>query len=977
MEAAAHIHIKGAREHNLKNLELRLPRGKLVVVTGPSGSGKSSLVFDTLYAEGYRKYMESLSTEARQVLAQLRRPDVDFIHGLSPVLAIEQRTGGGSPRTTVATVTELADYARLLWALQGAQFCPKDGGRIEPHSLDDCVSRVLREAPGERIVLLAPWMHAKPAVLRDEIPNLRQRGFQRIRIAGEIKSLDDPHVLPPGARELVVELVIDRLVAAPEQRSRLADSLELAFREGQDRAIVLAQRSPEDPWREIALSQSLSCVICGEVYDRLTPRHFSFNHQEGACPACGGLGRQMTFSPELVVPDPAKSVREGALKPWRIGGKNLIIKHNAILKQLAEQLPFDPEKPWRELPEGVRETLLYGAGERLFSFRLRRMKQPKLLPFAGVLSLLDQSWRETRSDGFRARLTAFQVSAECPVCHGTRLNPRVAAVKLMGETLAVAGVADPGVVAQASQPASPEAGQRVADGVGITEFFAMDVATAHAFAVELRQRLAGVESAREVVEGIEQRLHFLLETGLGYLTLDREYGTLSGGEAQRVRLATQLGMGLMGVIYVLDEPSIGLHAHDNRKLIETLGELRDRGNTVIVVEHDGDTMRVADELVELGPGAGTEGGEILFQGTPEACARQSAAVSRTGPYLARTAFVTKEAKLRVPDGRWLTVRGAREHNLKNIDGDFPVGLLTCVTGVSGSGKSKLVNDTLGAAAARRLNGAKILPGRHRGMEGLEHFEKTVRVDQDPIGRSPRSNPATYTKLLDLLRDLFAQCPLAKVRGYRASRFSFNIRGGRCERCQGDGQIRLDMQFLADAYVECPSCGGRRFNRETLEVRFHGRNIADVLDLTVNEAMELFRHIPRVMEKLETLDAVGLGYLRLGQSAVTLSGGEAQRIKLSLELSRRQQGQTLYILDEPTTGLHWVDIQRLMDLLFKLRDAGNTIVVIEHNLDVIRLADWIIDLGPGGGSDGGEIVYAGPPSGIAKEPRSLTGQALAG
>ncbi len=977
MEAAAHIHIKGAREHNLKNLELHLPRGKLVVVTGPSGSGKSSLVFDTLYAEGYRKYMESLSTEARQVLAQLRRPDVDFIHGLSPVLAIEQRTGGGSPRTTVATVTELADYARLLWALQGAQSCPKDGGRIEPHSLDDCVERVLREAPGERIVLLAPWMRAKPAVLRDEIPSLRQRGFQRIRIAGEIKSLDDPHLLPAGAHELVVELVVDRLVAAPEQRSRLADSLELAFREGQDRAIVLAQRSPDDPWREIALSQSLSCVICGEVFDRLTPRHFSFNHQEGACPACGGLGRRMTFSPELVVPDPAKSVREGALKPWRIGGKNLIIKHNAILKQLAEQLPFDPEKPWRDLSDEVREALLYGAGERLFSFRLRRMKQPKLLPFAGVLSLLDQSWRETRSDGFRARLTTFQVSAECPACHGTRLNPRVAAVKLVAGTRAVAGVADPGVVAQASQPASSGNGRRVSDGIGITEFFAMDVATAHELAVELRQRLAGVESAREVVEGIEQRLHFLLETGLGYLTLDREYGTLSGGEAQRVRLATQLGMGLMGVIYVLDEPSIGLHAHDNRKLIETLGELRDRGNTVIVVEHDGDTMRAADELVELGPGAGTEGGEVLFQGTPEACARQPAAISRTGPYLARTAFVAKEAKLRVPDGRWLVVRGAREHNLKNIDGAFPVGLLTCVTGVSGSGKSTLVNDILGAAAARRLNGAKILPGRHRGIEGLEHFEKTVRVDQEPIGRSPRSNPATYTKLLDLLRDLFAQCPLAKVRGYRASRFSFNIRGGRCERCQGDGQIRFDMQFLADAYVECPSCNGRRFNRETLEVRFHGRNIADVLDLTVREAMELFRHIPRVMEKLETLDAVGLGYLRLGQSAVTLSGGEAQRLKLSLELSRRQQGQTLYLLDEPTTGLHWVDIQRLMDLLFKLRDGGNTIVVIEHNLDVIRLADWIIDLGPGGGSDGGEVVYGGPCSGIEKEPRSLTGQALAG
>jgi len=955
MEAASHIHIKGAREHNLKNLELRLPRGRLVVITGPSGSGKSSLVFDTLYAEGYRKYMESLSTEARQVLEQFRRPDVDFIHGLSPVLAIEQRRGGGSPRATVATVTELADYARLLWALQGSQYCPKDGGRIEPRSLDDCVERVLQEAAGERIVLLAPWMHAKPAVLRDELPGLRQRGFQRVRIGGEIKSLDDPHLLTAGTRELAVDLVIDRLVATPDQRSRLADSLELAFREGQDRAAVLAQKSPDAPWREIALSQSLSCAVCGEVYDRLTPRHFSFNHQEGACPACGGLGRQMTFSAELVVPDPEKSVRGGALKPWRIGGKNLIIKHNAILKQLAEQLPFDPERPWKELPEEVRYTLLYGAGERLFSFRLRRMKQPKLMPFAGVLALLDQSWRETRSDGFRARLTTFQVSAECPACRGTRLNPRVAAVRLEGAAL----------------PTASSSG-----GAGITDFFALDVASAHAFALGLQQRLAGVESLREVVAGIEQRLHFLLETGLGYLTLDREYTTLSGGEAQRVRLATQLGMGLIGVIYVLDEPSIGLHAHDNRKLIETLGALRDRGNTVIVVEHDEETMRAADELVELGPGAGTEGGEVLFQGSPAACALQPAAASRTGPYLARKLRVGKDARQRVPDGRWLTVRGASEHNLKNCDAAFPVGLLTAVTGVSGSGKSTLVNDILAAAAARKLNGAKVLPGRHRGLEGLEHFEKTVRVDQEPIGRSPRSNPATYTKLLDLLRDLFARCPLAKVRGYRASRFSFNVRGGRCERCQGDGQIRLDMQFLADAYVECPSCSGRRFNRETLEVRFHGKSIADVLDLTVGEAMQLFRHVPRIMEKLATLDAVGLGYLRLGQSAVTLSGGEAQRLKLSLELSRRQQGQTLYLLDEPTTGLHWVDIQRLMDLLFKLRDAGNTIVVIEHNLDVIHLSDWIIDLGPGGGNEGGEIVFAGSRAGIERESRSLTGQALA-
>jgi len=950
MEAASHIHIKGAREHNLKNLELRLPRGKLLVITGPSGSGKSSLVFDTLYAEGHRKYMESLSTEARQVLEQLRRPDVDFIHGLSPVLAIEQRRGGGSPRTTVATVTEIADYARLLWALRGDQFCPKDGGRIEPRTLDDCVERVLREAPGERVVLVAPWMRAKPAVLRDELAGLRQRGFQRVRIDGEFKALDDPQLLPPGSRELSVDLVIDRLNAAPDQRSRLADSLELAFREGQDRAVACVQKSPDAPWREIALSQNLSCAVCGQVYDRLTPRHFSFNHQEGACPACGGLGRQMTFSADLVVPDPQKSVRGGALKPWRIGGKNLIIRHNALLRQLAGQLPFDPEKPWAELPADVRRALLHGTGDRLFSFRLRRMRQPKLMPFSGVLAMLDQSWRETRSDGFRARLTAFQVSAECPVCRGTRLNPRAAAVRL-------------------------SAGGDASAGRSFPEFMALDIARAHAFALELGRGLAGVDAVRDVLPGIEQRLHFLLETGLGYLTLDREYSTLSGGEAQRVRLATQLGMGLVGVIYVLDEPSIGLHAHDNRKLIDTLGELRDRGNTVIVVEHDEETMRAADELIELGPGAGTEGGELLFQGTPDGCARQPASASRTGPYLARKFRVTRETDPRPPDGRWLTVRGAREHNLKDIDAAFPVGLLTCVAGVSGSGKSTLVNDILAAAAARRLNGAKTLPGRHRGLEGLEFFEKTVQVDQEPIGRSPRSNPATYTKLLDLLRELFAKCPLARVRGYRPSRFSFNVRGGRCERCQGDGQIRLDMQFLPDAYTECPSCGGRRYNRETLDVRFRGRNIADVLALTVREAMELFRHLPRIMEKLGTLEAVGLGYLQLGQSAVTLSGGEAQRLKLSLELSRRQQGQTLYVLDEPTTGLHWVDIQRLMDLLFQLRDAGNTIVVIEHNLDVINLADWIVDLGPGGGDAGGEVVYAGTRAGIDREPRSLTGQAL--
>jgi len=945
MQAATHIHVKGAREHNLKNLELRIPRGKFVVITGPSGSGKSSLAFDTIYAEGYRKYMESLSTQARQVLEQLHRPEVDFIHGLSPVLAIEQRTGAGGPRSTIATATEIADYAQLLWAICGEQHCPKDGGRVVQRSLDDNVRRVLTECAGERIMLLAAFMRARPSVLRDELPRLRQRGFQRVRLNGEIRSLDEANLIPVGAgtKEITVETVIDRLVATPDQRSRLADSLELAFREGKDRVVVVAQKTTDAPWRELALSQSLSCEICGDIFDKLTPRYFSFSHREGACPTCDGLGRKLRFVPELIVPAPEKSVREGALKPWRIGGKNLIIKHNALLKQLAEQLPFDADVPWNELPEATRQTILYGAGERLFAFKLRRMREPKAMPFAGVIADLEESFRHTDSEGFQARLTTFMVAGDCPECHGTRLNARSGAVLLGGKTF--------------------------------PEFMHLDVETAHGFAGELVAALAGNEAVREVVAGIEQRLHVLLETGLGYLALERDYGTLSGGEAQRVRLATQLGMGLMGVIYVLDEPSIGLHPHDNQKLLDTLIGLRDRGNTVLVVEHDEDTMRLADELIELGPEAGVEGGQLLFQGTPEQCAQLPAKISRTGPYLARKMSVMKDAKTKVPDGAWLTVREARANNLRSIDAKFPVGLLTVVTGVSGSGKSTLVNDVLAAAAARKLNGAKTLPGPHRAIENLDFFEKLVQVDQEPIGRSPRSNPATYVDLLTLLRDLYAQVPLAKVRGYKASRFSFNVRGGRCERCQGDGAIKLDMQFMADAYAPCPSCEGKRFNRETLEILFHGKSIADVLNLTVREAITLFRNIPRVIDKLATLEAVGLGYLTLGQSATTLSGGEAQRLKLSLELSKRPQGSTLYILDEPTTGLHWVDIQKLMDLLFKLRDQGHTVIVIEHNLDVIDLADWIIDLGPGGGRHGGELIFAGPRTKIEEETRSVTGQAL--
>ncbi len=622
------------------------------------------------------------------------------------------------------------------------------------------------------------------------------------------------------------------------------------------------------------------------------------------------------------------------------------MKHNSLLKQLAEQLPYDPDQPWEKLPEPTRTALLHGAGERQFAFKMKRMREARAMPFAGILADLDESFRGTDSEGFQARLTTYMVSGDCPECHGARLNPRSAAVVLG------------------------------ADRLSFPRFMEQDVGTAYGRAQVLAGTYGQDHALREVVVGIEQRLHFLVETGLGYLTLERDYATLSGGESQRVRLATQLGMGLIGVIYVLDEPSIGLHPHDNARLLDQLTALRDRGNTVIVVEHDEDTMRAADEILELGPGAGTEGGQLLYQGTPEGLAKLGPAQSRTGPYLSRKYTVTREAEAKKPDGAWLTVREARQHNLQGIDAKFPIGLLTCVTGVSGSGKSTLVNDILAVAAARKLNKAKAFPGKHRSIENLDLFEKLVRVDQEPIGRSPRSNPATFVGLLDPLRDLFAQLPLAKVRGYKASRFSFNVRGGRCERCQGDGVIKLDMQFMADAYAPCPSCGGKRFNRETLEILFHGKSIADVLAMTVREAITLFRNIPKALDKLATLEAVGLGYLTLGQSSTTLSGGEAQRIKLSLELSKRQQGQTLYILDEPTTGLHWVDIQRLMDLLFKLRDAGNTVIVIEHHLDVINLADWLIDLGPGGGSAGGQLVCAGTVKDLIANRASLTGRALA-
>lgn len=920
------ISVKGAREHNLQNISLEIPRDQLVVITGVSGSGKSSLAFDTIYAEGYRKYIDSLSTKARMVLEQIPRPDVDFIQGLSPVIALEQRTGGGgSPRSTVATVTEIADFARVLWAVCGTPYCPKDGGIIERRSMDDCLTRVFAEPDKSRLMILAPWMITKPAILREELPRLQQRGFQRVRINGDIRRLDEPDLIDSKAKEIVVEIVVDRIVLNADQRSRLADSLDLAFSEGGDRAIVLIEdKTADGGWRELPLSNRLACVTCGDVYDPISPRHFSWNHAEGACSECGGLGETLQFQPELLVPDPLKTVKKGAIKPWRLGSKQMIIKRNAILKQLAEQLPFDPNVPWDELDAEVCEQILHGTGSRQFSFKLKGgNSKPETMEFAGVLADLEEMRRTTTSDGLRARLMAYQTSSICETCHGRRLRPSSLSVLI--------------------------------EGVSIADFLGLSLHEAEAFVGGL-QTNASYETVSDAVHGLAQRLSFLNEVGLSYLTLNRSYATLSGGEAQRVRLATQLGMSLIGVVYILDEPSIGLHPLDNRRLIQTLLGLRDRGNSVVVVEHDADTMRAADHLIELGPGAGVEGGELIFEGEPGAS--YTATASRSGAFLSGRQQVEKSVETLKPTKNWLTVKEATENNLKSLTAAFPVGLLTVVCGLSGSGKSTLVNGILAKAAAFKLNRAKSIPGKHQGVAGLDHFTSVVQVDQSPIGRSPRSNPATYTKLFDQLRGLYAKCSLAKIRGYKTSRFSFNVSGGRCERCKGDGVIKLDMQFMADVYSECTSCHGQRYNRETLDVRFKGYSIADVLAMSVDEALAVFEKQPRIAEKLRTLSDVGLGYIKIGQPATTLSGGEAQRIKLSLELSKRQQGGTLYILDEPTTGLHWLDVQRLMDLLFKLREAGNTILIIEHDLDVIRLADWIIELGPEGGDGGGQLVFAG-------------------
>ena len=923
------MEIRGAREHNLKNVNLDIPRGKIVAFTGRSGSGKSSLAFDTIYAEGYRKYMESLSADARRLLSQIDKPAVESIRGLSPVIAIEQvKSLGSNPRSTLATLTEIADYARVLWSLAGEQRCPKDGGKISRRSVDECVDAVLALPQGSRVYILAPRGSFKPAAAKAEIKSLRQRAWQRARLNGEIFELDDP----AAERELFekfksekllkLDLVIDRFPLSSAARGRIADSLELALREGADKA--LAAYSAGGKSGELVLSTAFACEKCGEIYAPLTVRNFSFNHPDGACKFCGGIGRVMRTSEKLAVPDDSKSVAGGAIKAWRVGAKSIIIAHNRILRQLAEQIPFDTSVPWRDLPAETRKILLYGDDSRTYFLRLKRGNcKAAEVHFGGVLAEVDRLCAETTSDGLRARLSVFQMSSECPVCGGARFSERTRNVFV--------------------------------EGVSYDKFCAMSVAESLAFVKSL-ESLKKYGSVRDAVNGLRDRLGFLNTVGLSYISLDREASTLSGGEAQRARLATQLGMDLTGVTYVLDEPTIGLHPSDDAMLIGALKTLKDRGNSVLLVEHDEAALRAADWVVELGPEAGEKGGELTFNGTLADCLKSK--TSRTGMYLSGRAKIGRPSPRLSPANGWLTVKKARENNLKNIDVKFPVGLFTVVCGVSGSGKSTLVNDILAKAAAAKLNGAKEIAGAHGGIAGFDNFDTCVRVDQSPIGKSPRSNPATYTKLFDLLRELYAQTPLAKMRGYSAGRFSFNVKGGRCEHCRGDGSICLDMQFLGEVYITCPSCGGKRYNRETLEVRYKGLNIAEALNLTVDEALGVFAAYPRIVAKLKTLSDVGLGYIRLGQPANTLSGGEAQRIKLSLELSRRTHGRALYILDEPTTGLHWDDIDKLLKLLFELRDAGNTIIVIEHHPDFVKLADWLVELGPTGGAAGGYAVFEG-------------------
>ena len=932
------IRIRGARTHNLKNVNLDLPRNRLTVITGLSGSGKSSLAFDTLYAEGQRRYVESLSAYARQFLQLMEKPDVDLIEGLSPAISIEQKATSHNPRSTVGTVTEIHDYLRLLYARAGTPHCPDHPEHaLEAQSVSQMVDHVLALPEDTKLMILAPVVTGRKGEQHDLFSELRAQGFVRARVDGEVFELDAMPPLEKGRRHNV-EVVIDRLKVRGDLRSRLAESFETALTHADGRAIALEM----DSGKEHLFSARFACPVCSFALAELEPRLFSFNNPAGACPKCDGLGQVDFFDPLRVVAHPQLSLAAGAIRGW--DRRNQF--YFQMLASLAAHYQFDVDTPFEELPADIRDTVLHGSGKTKVAFRYLsdngRMVS-KEHPFEGIIPNLERRYRETDSLAVREELAKYRATQPCPVCHGTRLRSEARHVLIGDKPL-------PSV-------------SRLPLGQ-CKHFFDTLQLSGHRAQV-----------ADKIVKEISDRLSFLIDVGLDYLSLDRSADTLSGGEAQRIRLASQIGSGLTGVMYVLDEPSIGLHQRDNDRLLVTLGRLRDLGNTVIVVEHDEDAIRSADYLVDMGPGAGEHGGRIVAAGTPEAVI--SNPDSLTGAYLSGQRSIAVPGERRTPDPeRMLRLTGARGNNLKSVTLKLPVGLITCVTGVSGSGKSTLINDTLAALAARHLNGSSVEAAPYDQVEGLDAFDKVINVDQSPIGRTPRSNPATYTGLLTPIRELFAGVPEARARGYGPGRFSFNVKGGRCEACQGDGMIKVEMHFLPDMYVPCDVCHGKRYNRETLEIRYKGRTIYEVLDMTVEQALEFFRPVPAVARKLETLMDVGLGYIRLGQSATTLSGGEAQRVKLALELSKRDTGRTLYILDEPTTGLHFQDIELLLQVLHRLRDHGNTIVVIEHNLDVIKTADWLIDLGPEGGAGGGCILCEGPPEAVAASPGSHTGRYLA-
>lgn len=939
------ISVRGAREHNLKSVDVDIPRDKLVVITGLSGSGKSSLAFDTIYAEGQRRYVESLSAYARQFLEMMQKPDADHIEGLSPAISIEQKTTSRNPRSTVGTVTEIYDYMRLLYARIGVPYSPATGKPITSQTVSQMVDKIMELEEGSRLYLLAPIVRGRKGEYRKEFMELLKAGFQRVKVDGEFYEIEDVPDLNKKIKH-DIEVVVDRLVVRPDLETRLADSMETALNLSDGLAVV---EIADDTGERILFSAKFACPVSGFTIEEIEPRLFSFNNPFGACPTCDGLGEKLYFDPELVVPDTSLSLNEGALAPW---GKSNSPYYAQTLESIAKHYKFKTNTPWKKLSEKIKEVLLHGSGseEIEITYNSDNIKSYVVnKSFEGVIGNIKRRWRETDSNMMREELAKFQSSTTCDACDGHRLKQEALAVKI--------------------------------DGKQISEITELSVRRSLEWFTELSGKLSDKDNeiASRVLKEINERLGFLNNVGLEYLNLSRTSGTLSGGESQRIRLASQIGSGLTGVLYVLDEPSIGLHQRDNSRLLKTLSNLRDMGNSVLVVEHDEEAILTADHVIDMGPGAGVHGGEIVAQGTPKKI--MSSKKSLTGQYLSgiRSIEIPSERRKGHFAGKKrkeIVVKGATGNNLKNVTAKFPLGVMTCITGVSGSGKSTLTIDTLYKAVARKINRSRVIPGKHEDITGLEFIDKIVEIDQSPIGRTPRSNPATYTGAFTPIRDWFAGLPEAKSRGYKPGRFSFNVKGGRCEACQGDGVIKIEMHFLPDVYVKCDVCDGKRYNRETLEIKFKGKSISDILDMTVEDGMDFFAAIPSVRDKVAMMQKVGLDYIKIGQAATTLSGGEAQRVKLSKELSKRSTGRTLYILDEPTTGLHFEDIKKLLEVIQALVDKGNTVIIIEHNLDVIKTADWILDIGPEGGSGGGKIIAEGTPEDVSKVKNSFTGQYLA-